>query len=117
MKKPFLKRKTRNKVIMALAMMHCYLYPVLIALVSLLIGGEKLFLFLGLGCCLYVSYTIVGYKLRWKHIYCSYQSAHRQNMTPDNIRWGTLKKSDVYGVQIIFVVLGVVCLVCHFIFI
>ena len=116
MKKPLLKRKTRNKVIIALALAHCYLCPVLIALISLTFGGENLLLFMGIGCCLYAAYTIVGYNLRWKHIYCSIQTAHRQKMTPDNIRWGTLKKSDVYGVPVIFGVLGVICIVCHFLF-
>lgn len=117
MKKPFLKQKTRNQVIKALAVMHCYFYPVLIAMVSLLIGEANLLLFMGLGCCLYVAYTIVGLKLQWKHIYCSYQTAHRgKHMTPDIICWEKVK-GDVYIVPVIFAVLGVACIVCHFLFV
>ena len=116
MKKPLLKWKTRNRVIIALALAHRYLWPVLQILVPLLLGGENWFLFMGIGVSTFAVYTFAGYKLRWKHIYCSYQNAYRKKMTPDNICWGTIKKSDAYGVPIIFGVLGVACIVCHFLF-
>ena len=114
MKKPILKWKTRNRVIIALALAYRFVYPPLIVLVSCLLGGTNLLLFLGIGCCLYGTYMIAGYKLRWKHIYCAYQVSHRgQKMTPDNIRWETIR-NDIYIVPIIFGVIGIGCLVCHF---
>ena len=114
MKKPILKWKTRNRVIIALALSHRYLWPLLIVFVPLLIGGMNLFLWMGILLILFAAHTFIGYKLQWKHIFCSYQNTYRKEMTPDNIRWGMVKKSDAYGVPIIFGVLGVACIVCHF---
>lgn len=55
-------------------------------------------------------WSIVGYQLKWKHIYCSYQNAYHKKMTPNRIRWDKLKKSDAYGIPIIFLLLGVALL-------
>ena len=113
MKKPVLKRKTRNRVIIALAYGHNLLFPISIVMIPLLIGGANFILFIGIGCCLFAAYTIVGYKLCWKHIYCSFQSTSRKEMTPDDIRWGTLNKRDIYGSSFVFVIVGAACIVCH----
>ncbi len=51
-------------------------------------------------------WTFIGYKFKWKHIYCSYQNACRKTMTPHDIRWSQVDKIDVYGVPLIFFVLG-----------
>ena len=115
MKKPVLKWKTRNRVIIALAYAHRYLWPVLMVLLPLLVGGVNYILFMGIGLCLFAAYTIVGYKLRWKHIYCSFQRTSRKEMTPDDIRWGTIKKIDVYGTSILCGIIGVAAIVCHII--
>ena len=117
MKKPVLKWKTRNRVIIALAYFHNFLCPMLLAIVPMLIGGVNLFLLYGIGFCLYGLYSLVGFKLRWKHIYCSYQNLHRKKMTPDNICWGTVKRSGVYGTPIAFGIVGAACIVCHFLFV
>ena len=116
MKKPILKWKTRNRVIIALALSHRYLWPALIAFVPLLLGRENLFLWFGVLLMLFAGHSFLGYRLRWKHIFCSYQNAYHKEMTPDNIQWSMVKKSDAYGVPIIFGVLGAACIVCHFLF-
>ncbi len=69
---------------------------------------------LGSGFVLYAIWTFVGYKCRWKHIFCSYQNAYHLKMTPNDIDWGWIRKSDAYGVPIIFLVLGVACLALIF---
>ncbi len=52
-------------------------------------------------------WSLVGYKLKWRHIYCSFQNAHRKDMTPHHICWSHIKKSEAYGEPLIFFVLGV----------
>ena len=71
---------------------------------------------MGVGFLLLALYGLIGYKLHWKHIYCSYQKAYRKEMTPDKINWGWVKKTDAYGVPIIFCILGEACIVCHLLF-
>ena len=68
---------------------------------------------MGMGLLLFAIYSFVGYKLRWKHIFCSYQNANHQKMTPDCINWNTVKKSDAYGVPAIFAILGVAAISCY----
>ena len=117
MKKPILKWKTRNRVIIALALTHRYLWPAMIVFLPLLLGGKNMLLWMGVLIILFSAHTLIGYKLHWKHIFCSYQNTYRKKMTPDNICWSVVKKSDAYGVPIIFGVIGIGCLVCHFLFV
>ena len=116
MKKPVLKWKTRNRVIIALACVHRYIWPYFIIFVSLAVGGSNLLLLMGVGMVLYAAYSVIGYQLRWKHIYCSYQNAYREEMTPQHIRWGRIKKSDAYGIPAIIAVIGIGAIVCHCLF-
>lgn len=58
------------------------------------------------GCIIHSIWSFVGYKCKWKHIYCSYQNAYHQKMTPHCVRWHQIKKSDAYGVPLIFFTLG-----------
>ena len=59
----------------------------------------------------YSMWSLVGYRFTWRHIYCSYQNASHQKMTPHLIRWQHMKKSDAYGVPMIFLVLAFAVLV------
>ena len=70
----------------------------------LLIGiFTDLFAPIAIGFLLFFSvWTFVGYKRRWKHIFCSYQNAYHRKMTPGRIDWDQIKKSDAYGVPLIF---------------
>lgn len=51
-------------------------------------------------------WSFVGYKCKWRHIYCSYQNAYRKEMTPHSIRWHQIKKSDAYGIPLMFFIMG-----------
>ena len=114
MKKPILKRKTRNWVIIALAYAHRYLWPVLTVLLPALAGKDYL-LWMGICVCTYAMYTFVGCMLYWKHIYCSYQDAYHSKMTPEeDVYRDDVEKIDAYGVPLIFGALGVAAIVCHF---
>lgn len=111
------KKKPRDMTVVALAYAHHYLYLVLIVGVPLIIGGDSLFLGMGLGFLLYAAYTLIGYKLRWKHIYCSFSIPHRARkwkMKTNNYNWKSISKVDVYAVAIMCGLFGVACLLGHF---
>ena len=111
------KRDSREMRIIILAYLHRYVYPILVFLLPMLFRkllGEAAFLAIGIGVVLFALYTFVGYRCRWKHIYCSYQNAYRQKMTPYRIRWYTIKKSDAYGVPLVFGILGVAMIIAYF---
>ena len=104
------KGSKKENLIIALAYLHRYgLLLGIVICIAAFSRGELLIL--AIGCLLYAVWTFVGYKCRWKHIFCSYQNTYRQRMTPNNIRWGWVKKSDVYATSIILLILSVACLV------
>ncbi len=107
------KKKTRyvrkEDFIVPLAYFHRYGFLVPLAFGALLFP-KKLFV-IAIGFLIYATWTFIGYKCRWKHIFCSYQNAYHARMTPKDINWDWISKSDAYGVPIIFWVIGIVGLV------
>ena len=61
---------------------------------------------MGIGYIGYGIYWFIGYRLRWRHIYCIHQSFSRIKMTPENCDLDTFPKSEAYGLPAIFAVLG-----------
>lgn len=59
----------------------------------------------------YGAYTLLGAIKKFRHIYCMYQNAYHQEMTPNEIYWNTINKSDLYGLPIVMLVFGVGSLV------
>ena len=57
------------------------------------------------------AWTFIGYKRKWRHIYCSYQNARHQEMTPRVVVWSKIPKREAYGEPLIFFVLGLAMLV------
>lgn len=106
--------KKRHIVICTLACFHRYLFPACIIVFAFCFGREYAILRMGIGFLVFALYSLLGYILRWKHIYCSYQNAYRQKMTPDHIVWSKVKKTDAYGSPLIFGVLGLGMIVCQF---
>lgn len=98
-----------NKVV-ALAYFHRYGWIVVMMGCVVLWPGQKLTC-VGLYMIAYAIWSFIGYRRRWKHIYCSYQNAYHQKMTPGDVRWQTIRKSDAYGVPLICLVVGVLALV------
>ena len=111
-----MREKTQNRIVVALAYAHRYVYPICIMVFPLKMGGQNAFLLIGVGFVLYAAYSLIGYRLRWKHICCSYQNAYRKEMTPNKINWSKIKKTDAYGVPAIFAVIGVGIILCHLFF-
>ena len=107
-KKSKKKLSEHDKSIIALAYFHRYGFFAVMLLCLFL--PNKLTI-IGIALCVYATYTLFGYLFRWKHIYCSYQNAYHQKMTPNHINWKVIKRSDVYGVSAIFFVLGVALMI------
>ncbi len=105
-KKSTLPDKTYAGII-ALAYFHRYGWiAVMFALVLIL--RETLYVF-AVSTIVYAVWTFVGYKCRWRHIFCSYQNAYHAKMTPERIDWDRIEKHDAYGVPVLFLVMGLVC--------
>lgn len=101
--------------IIALAYFHRYGLHLLqlLLLMALLFRSARAFAFVWSGgFILYGVWTLVGYRRRWRHIFCSFQNAHRERMTPYNIGWGRIKKSEIYGTFWGSMILGLVFLFC-----
>lgn len=114
------KYSSQKKRVVMLALFYIYGYLVIFPLLLFpyfifLIFKENVFLLLlGIDFILFALHSLVGYVCRWKHIYCSYQHLHRKQMTPNNICWAKMKKSDAYGTPVIFALLGIVLIIFHF---
>lgn len=116
-----LKYRQRNTVIKTIALLYRYVFLLAIFIIPLWI--TKLFyensrygfcLWFGIMSILYAAYSLIGYLCKWKHIYCAFQNAYRQEMTPDRINWNKIKKSDAYGIPTIFFALGFMLIIVSF---
>ncbi|MCF7923618.1 MAG: hypothetical protein K9L64_00765 [Candidatus Izimaplasma sp.] len=79
-----------------------------------MVGGAFLFnneygMLIGMSTFMLIMaiYLLMGAIFRFRHIYCMYQNANHQEMTPNKIYWNSMKNSDIYGVPIIFIVIGI----------
>ncbi|MGD9909888.1 MAG: hypothetical protein AB7U79_04685 [Candidatus Izemoplasmatales bacterium] len=69
---------------------------------------------LGIGLFFYGFYLMLGVLKKWRHVFCVFQSFSRKKRTPNEIYWNTLAKTDVYGIPLIFMILGFVTILAHF---
>ncbi len=109
-------KNKHESTIIALAYLH-RVFPVLAILIPTWVikglKGYAVFLVIGVLTCLFALWTFIGYKLRWKHIYCSYQNGYHQKMTPYSVQWGAVRKSDAYSIPLIFFVLGILMILVY----
>lgn len=104
------KGEASAKRIIALAYFHRYGW--IGAMTGLVLIMPMLTLYIvSISFILFSLWSLIGYKLKWRHIYCSFQNAYHKTMTPYSIRWGQIKKSDAYGCPLIFLVLGLALLI------
>ena len=101
--------------IIALAYLHRYGW-IAIVIVCAAVFSEALLLVFGIGSISFAIWTFVGYKCRWKHIFCSYQDLCKRKMTPDNIRWGWIEKFEAYYIPFVFLLMGVSACVAFLLF-
>ena len=65
---------------------------------------------MGIGLICYGVYEIIGYCLRFRHVYCAMQNMYRQKMTPDHCEWERFPKTDWYGAPAVLIAWGVAVL-------
>lgn len=91
-------------MVIFLALFHRYGW-IIITLISmfiwnpLLVGAIFMFGF--------SVWSILGYIFKWKHIYCSYQNAYREKMTPHRTDWSRVKNFDAIGIPVMFLAVSV----------
>ena len=101
------RRNAYSNQIIALALFHRYGW--LIVMLTFM----QFFPSLYIASAFFLAFAVwsfTGYKRKWKHIYCSYQNAYHKPMNPSMICWDSVKKTDVYGVSLLFFFLGIVAL-------
>ena len=101
------------KRVKALAYFWRYGWMVLVFVVIFILasaGFEKNLYLLSMSITflIYGLYVLLGYALGFRHIYCMYQKAYHQEMTPNKIEWYSRKKADYYGVPAIFIIFGLI---------
>lgn len=74
------------------------------------------FYLIGIGLIIYGGYLIIGVLMKYRHVYCIFQSLSKKKKTPNEVYWNTLSKTDLYGVPLIMIVLGLITIVGYFIF-
>lgn len=107
-KKVYLPAKTEFGII-ALAYMHRYGWLAVMGVFCLAFRYAALYIF-ALGLIAMAAWSFVGYKCRWRHIFCSFQNAAHRKMTPERIDWDSVGQYDAYGLPVLFGVLGFLCL-------
>ena len=96
-----------------LALLNRYVFPIVSVFGPVLIAWllkADLMIPLGIGCYIFGTYQLIGYKNRWDHIYCSIQLFKKERMTPNNIRWDTVTKFQATALPIAVVLLGTLAL-------
>ena len=101
------KKNLQSTVVKILAYFHRYGW-IIAMILCVAIWLERKFLVWGIGFIAYSIWSFVGYKFKWRHIYCSHQDSSHQAMTPDSIHWNQIKKSEGYGEPLLFFVLGLI---------
>lgn len=98
------------KLIRTLAYCHRYGWVVVILILTRFFNP---WLVVSTGSMCYALWTFIGYKMRWEHIYCSFQNAYHLPMTPGKADWKKVRKFDVYALTGTFMVLGLLSfLIC-----
>ncbi len=103
------KSTVKEKRIIALAYFHRYGW-IAAMMLCIAICPEQMFCIFSVACLSFSVWSFIGYKKKGKHIYCSFQNAYHQKMTPNNIQWHKIKKSDAYGVPLVFLIIGLALL-------
>lgn len=116
MKRGKMKKNTKqNNQIILLAHLNRCICPFIFCVLPMMSGKKYCLLIISVCFLLYGLYNLVGYKCRWKHIYCSCQYGNHEKMTPDNIRWNQIKKSVAYFIPILSLIITSAMLLFYFI--
>ena len=97
-------------VVILLAYVNRYLYPLLILLILSFGKLESNYTPAAISILVFSAYELIGYLCKWKHIFCSFQNAYHQKMTPNHIDWDKVSKIDAYAIPGFFAVCGILLL-------
>ena len=104
------KMHTTSLTVILLAYFHRYVW-IAIMIGCMLIWPALSLHILCAGFLIFSIWSFIGYKCKWKHIYCSHQNSSRQKMTPNAIHWNEIDKREAYGIPLIFFVIGLMGLI------
>ncbi len=105
-KKTYTNTYVKNEAgIIALAFFHRYGWIAVMLLFACIFNDYVTHVLIS-SCIIFSAWTFVGYKCKWKHIFCSYQDAYHCKMTPESIDWDWIDKKDAYGIPLVFLVLA-----------
>ena len=104
------KNNKAAKQIIALAFFHRYGWIIVMMALWFILPHQMLYYTTSVCFIVFSIWSFIGYKRKWRHIFCSYQNAYRRKMTPHSIHWQKMKKSDAYGVPLIFFIMGLALL-------
>ena len=108
------KLQDRNQRVRALALFCRYgIIAIIVAglVVCMKLRRDYLLLIMGVGLLLLAAWNTAGYFFRWRHVYCSWQNAKKQRMTPHDIRWGTVDRKEFFACVALDAVMGIAAIV------
>ena len=107
-KTPAVPEKTDKAV--HFANIYRYFFLPILVIVALFWRGKTL-LIMGTGFVIFALYSLLGYKLHWKHVYLAMQEMQKQKMTPKRIDWNTIKPGTALKFPILFGITGIVMVI------
>ena len=110
MKRRRKRHSTNSKYIIILAYANRYIFPFILLIIMFFGKVKSNYVPFSISLLVFSAYQLIGYLCRWKHIFCSFQNAYHQKMTPEQINWDSISKFDAYGCPCFFAVLGVLFL-------
>ena len=106
-------RPPSHTAIILLAYAHRYLWPLLLYLL-LIFGRVAGYLPAAIGFLAFSAYQLIGYRCRWRHIFCSFQNMNREKMTPNRINWAQVSRVDAYLLPCLWAICGILLLFLEF---
>lgn len=106
-------RKRKNTMVIVLAYLHRYGWIAIMCVFLAVSRADTYLPYMGVFSLVYSVWSFVGYRWKWEHIYCSYQNAYHEKMTPNSIHWDRIKISDAYGIPLISFLLGLACVLVY----
>ncbi len=94
-----------EKRVMSLAYLHHWGWMIAF-IVGMFIWPQYMWEVLILCSTANLIWSVIGYRCKWRHIFCSTQISSHEELTPHCVFWHNVKKSDIYGVPMSFIVIG-----------
>ena len=102
-----------RRLVLTLALVYRFVAPLAAIVLPMLLVRSRtaVLLWIGIGFVIYAAWGALGHLLGWLHIRCAWQSLHHVKMDPDHPDRSAPRESEVWGIWLIFTVLGIVMIV------